>query len=207
MRRWLPVVVVLALAGAWLGTRSHPAASLASAPRCPAPDAFAGEDGAVQTDVPGDIADFPLGDARAHPLAGFSVAARVLSREDYRHGREADYSPMDLALGWGRMRDDAVLQRLSLSQSLRYYRYGWRDDPPIPPDEIVRSSANMHLIPADATVAAALDGVAAGDRVRIDGWLVRIDASDGWRWTSSLSREDSGGGACELVYVCTVTRR
>jgi hypothetical protein len=71
----------------------------------------------------------------------------------------------------------------------------------------VRSSANMHLVPANDAVADALAAVDAGDRVRIDGWLVQIDATDGWRWRSSLTREDSGAGACELIYVCAVTRR
>jgi hypothetical protein len=77
-------------------------------------------------------------------------------------------------------------------------------DPPLPLDEIIRSSANMHMIPADPRVAAQLHGIRRNDRVRIDGWLVRIDADDGWRWTSSLRRDDSGGGACELVYVCEI---
>jgi hypothetical protein len=30
---------------------------------------------------------------------------------------------------------------------------------------------------------------------------VRADASDGWRWISSLKRTDIGAGACELVWV------
>jgi len=55
-------------------------------------------------------------------------------------------------------------------------------------------------------IAEALDGVHQGDRVRIDGWLVEAQAPDGWVWRSSTSREDSGNGACELVYVCAVTR-
>lgn len=44
-----------------------------------------------------------------------------------------------------------------------------------------------------------------GQHVRIDGWLVRIDAGR-WHWQSSLRRDDSGGGACELVYACAITR-
>jgi len=47
--------------------------------------------------------------------------------------------------------------------------------------------------------------VRAGDRVRIDGWLVNVEAGDGWRWRSSLTREDSGSGACELVYACAIS--
>ena len=72
--------------------------------------------------------------------------------------------------------------------------------------EIVRSSANMHMIPADAHAARALAQVRAGDNVRIEGWLVEADAPDGWRWRSSLTREDSGSGACEVVYVCSILR-
>ena len=45
-----------------------------------------------------------------------------------------------------------------------------------------------------------------GDRVRINGWLVEANAADGWRWRSSTSRDDSGGGACEVVYVCSISR-
>ena len=129
----------------------------------------------------------------------------MLGREDYRLGREADFSPTDLALGWDRMRDDAVLAKLKISQSGRWYHYRWLDQPPLPVDEIVRSSANMHMVPADDGVARTLRTIKPGQRVRINGWLVRIDAGDGWHWTSSLRRDDSGGGACELVYVCEVT--
>ena len=130
----------------------------------------------------------------------------MLGREDYLMGREAEFSPTDLALGWGRMTDDAVLAQLAISQGGRWYRYRWKTDPPIPLGEIVRSSANMHMVPADDAVAAALHDVDAGDRVRIDGWLVQVNTPDGWRWRNSLTREDSGGGACEVVYVCSITR-
>jgi len=31
--------------------------------------------------------------------------------------------------------------------------------------------------------------------------LVEVKAQDGWTWRSSLSREDTGNGACELMLV------
>ncbi len=178
----------------------------AATSRCPLPPGTRRGIAPLQSDVPAGISLPAVDGAALTPLAGFSIEARVLSREDYSMGREADYSPTDLALGWDRMADDAVTSQLDISQSSRWYRYSWRDAPPIPVEEIVRSSANMHMIPADDAVAAALDRIERGERVRIDGWLVQVNANDGWRWRSSLTREDSGGGACELIYVCSITR-
>ena len=47
--------------------------------------------------------------------------------------------------------------------------------------------------------------------VDLDREIVRyeakIDAADGWHWRSSLTREDDGNGACELVYTCAITPR
>ena len=188
-------------------TATAPAGAIGTAASvpCPLPPRVTPGQAPLQSPVPASLKPFRLDDASMVPLAGFSVSARVLGREPYRLGREAGYSPLDLALGWNRMTEDAVLGRLSISQGGRWYRYSWQGEPPLPVDEIVRSSANMHMIPADDTVRRALDRISRGDRVRIDGWLVQVDADDGWRWRSSLTREDSGGGACEVVYVCAVT--
>jgi hypothetical protein len=206
------VVLLLALAavGWWrspIGPHRARAAEPApgATPGCPMPPAVPALGAPRQSDVPSGLAPFRLKPATLQPLAGFSIDARVLSRQDYRSGRESDLSPTDLALGWGRMRDDAVLARLDVSQSGRWYMYRWSDAPPIPVEEIVRSSANMHVIPANDDVARALDRVRAGDRVRMDGWLVEADAPDGWTWRSSLTRDDSGDGACEVVYACSLS--
>ena len=59
----------------------------------------------------------------------------------------------------------------------------------------------MHLIPADEIVEDTLDDIRQGQIVDLKGYLVRADAADGWRWISSLSRNDTGARSCELVYV------
>jgi len=207
VRGW-GIVIAAVLAIGWWTTRSPgaPAAASGATVRCPPPPRVLSGDPPLQSPVPSDFREIRLEPATLQPLAGFSVEARVLSREDYRMGRESDLSPTDLALGWGRMRDDAVIDRLDIDQSNRWYHYRWQGAPPIPAAEIVRSSANMHMIPADAATAKELGRVRIGDKVRIDGWLVEADAPDGWRWRSSLTREDSGSGACEVVYVCSISR-
>jgi len=172
---------------------------------CPLPPQVVAGAAPLQSDVPAAMPPFVLAAATLKPLAGFSVDARVLSREDYRRGRESELSPTDLALGWKRMAQDDVLSKLALSQSVRFFSYRWENQPPLPPQEISVSAANMHMIPSSDAVAQALADVRKDDRVRIEGWLVEATAKDGWRWRSSITREDTGGGACEVVYVCSIT--
>ena len=190
----------------WSARDAGVLAGIAHADGCPLPPGVTAGEAPLQSAVPASLAAFVMPAATLQPLAGFSVEARVLSRENYRLGREAELSPTDLALGWQRMREDPVLAQLKISQSSRWYHYRWAGDPPLPPQEIARSSANMHMIPASESVARALAAVRKDDRVRIDGWLVEAKAADGWHWRSSLSREDTGAGACEVVYVCSLTR-
>ena len=137
-------------------------------------------------------------------LASFEISARVLGVEHYRLDREAQLAPVDLALGWGRMSDSEVLKNISISQSGRFYF--WRtDDFPIPRREIETFSANMHMIPADDRVEAALKAVRKGQVVVVRGYLVEARAADGWAWRSSTTREDTGAGACELIWVESIS--
>ena len=137
-------------------------------------------------------------------LASYEVRARVLSIERYRMGREADLSPLDFALGWGPMSDTAVLDRLSISQSGRWYHFRWEGAPPIDPSIMAKSSANTHLVPADDLVKKRLLDVRKGAVVTLSGYLINVRHSDGWTWRSSLSRDDTGGGSCELMFVTDV---
>lgn len=211
-RSWTILLLVLAAAGWWFSpvsprVPSVPAlADAAARTGCTLPPRVQPGQVPLQSTPGNAMGPIQLTAATLTPLAGFSVEARVLSRQDYRFGREAELSPTDLALGWQRMAEDTVLSRLEISQGNRWYHYRWRGDAPIPPPEITRSSANMHVIPADAATAKALRAISRDDRVRIDGWLVEAQTADGWRWRSSTSRDDTGQGGCELIYACSITR-
>ncbi len=175
-------------------------------PACPQPQTTGDGEAPLQTPVPNGVSTFNVAHGRLDALAGFSVDARVLSRREYGDDRPALFSPIDLALGWGPMTDTATIAQLNVRQSNRWYRYGWIGNPPLDPGVIIRSSANMHMIPSNAAVEKALDAVQRDDRVRIDGWLVEAHDRGGWNWRSSMTRDDTGAGACEVIYVCRVTR-
>jgi len=56
-------------------------------------------------------------------------------------------------------------------------------------------------VPADDTIAQQLKSIRVGQRVNIQGQLIEAKGADGWTWRSSLTRTDTGNGACELVLV------
>ena len=152
----------------------------------------------VQTNI--HSGDFRFNDFTLTPLANYEIEARVLSKEDYAVGIEAELSPTDLAVGWGVMSDEAVLNKIDISQGNRFF-FWHVDQFPIPQHEIEIHAANMHIIPANGTVKHQLNKVRAGQVVRIKGQLIEAKRADGWHWRSSLTREDTGSGACELMYV------
>ena len=135
------------------------------------------------------------------PRAEFEIRARVLSRENYRLGSEADLSPLDLALGWGVMSDQAVLDRIEISQGSRWYYTRYDLPAPVSDQAIIHNSGNMHMIPAQNRISKKLKGIRVGDIVRLQGMLVDVDHPSGWHWRTSLSRSDTGGGSCEIVYL------
>jgi hypothetical protein len=140
------------------------------------------------------------------PLEKFDFQARVLSSEHYSMDREAQLAPVDLALGWGPMSRPEVISKIQISQSSRYY-YWHVDEFPIPRRDIETHSANMHMVPASAGVERALKSIRPGQDVTFSGFLIEARAPDGWRWRSSLTREDTGAGACELVWVERISTR
>jgi len=155
-----------------------------------------------------DAADYQTTEG-IHQFNGYSMTNlqpytgefRVLSKENYNFGRESEISPVDFALGWDKMADPQVYQQLSIRQSNRWYHWRYENSPPIPVREIEMQSANTHLIPASKQIAKQLKAIDQDDLIYLKGQLVEVKSSDGWTWRSSLSREDTGGGACELMLV------
>ncbi|MDX2416484.1 MAG: hypothetical protein QNK19_03380 [Xanthomonadales bacterium] len=153
----------------------------------------------VQVDLQPSM--FMLDDYQLTRKASFEIRARVLSKEPYYLNRTADLAPIDLALGWSVMSDSAVLDQIEISQSARWYRTKYELPPPVSDQQIISNSSNMHMIPARKNIERSLKKLREGDIVLIRGFLVDVDHDSGWHWRSSMSRTDTGDGACELVYV------
>lgn len=146
-------------------------------------------------------AKWKMGGWTLYPLASYKFRARVLSTRRYRYDYTSPISPVDLAIGWNRMSDSAVLAKLDISQRGRWYNFAY-DEEVIPRGEMTLSSANTHIIPADDAVRKTVLDVIRGDIVTLEGWLVEARPDKGGApWRSSLSRADTEGGACELMFV------
>jgi hypothetical protein len=136
------------------------------------------------------------------PRAEFSAEVRVLGRERYWLGELADVAPLDIAVGWGPMSDSAVLDQIDISQGGRFYFWHYDgEEPPIPRDRIISHSANWHLVPASRTVWHTLSKLRVGSVVHLEGKLIDIETMDHRTIKTSLRRDDSGEGACEVIYV------
>ncbi len=148
----------------------------------------------------GEAPVFQVKDYRIEAQARYSLQARLLGKKRYRFDQGAALSPIDLALGWGPMSANALVEKLDLSQSGRFYWVHWPDSS-VSRSEVMENSANTHIIPATPHLAEVIDKMRPGQLIELKGYLVNVSHPNGWQWNSSLTRKDTGSGACELIWV------
>jgi hypothetical protein len=164
---------------------------------------------ALKEPVQSDPAREPFDESRGRrtfrltPRASYDVAARVGATERYRSGAAGALLPWDFVLTWGAVTKEPAWSHVSYLQTGRFYN--WRCDDSLDPSYVASHTANTHLIPATGRIASALAHVRRGDVVRLEGDLVDVTGPDGFVWKTSLSRTDTGDGACETLYVRAVT--
>lgn len=147
-------------------------------------------------------------DSRYHitPMASYDIKAKVLSKKIYKRDTGADISPVDFAFGWEKLSDEfyANHEAIKITQGWRWYKYRYEKEYPLKFPYINLHSANTHIIPANDVVKKQALAIKKGSIVHMTGNLVRVNRDDGWKWQSSLTREDSGAHACEVFYVKTI---
>jgi len=146
------------------------------------------------------------------PRFDYTIAGLVVSLRDYTFMsvRSSDsVFPMDLCLMWGSNVSRRAHQSpdIEFDQHGRFCVYSYKGRNQIRNAEL----SNNHLLLAAPELEDTLERLGGGDQVRIRGQLVDVEARRLQRGTfadparfklrTSTRREDSGGGACEVIYV------
>lgn len=146
---------------------------------------------------------------RVLPFYDYEINALVVGKMDYRLFNIYGYDkifPLDLCLIWGSNvarklhRNSAV----SFSQDCRWCWANWFGDVNFNINEL----SNNHLLINNKEILQKAKDILKGDQIKIKGKLVNVKAngigekgSCGITWNTSVSRIDSGAGACEVIYV------
>ena len=141
--------------------------------------------------------------------ARYNITARVLRREIYRLDGGASLAPVDLAVGWGALSDTRIVDQLEFSQMGRFFYWKPKDYAtfPLAAETLIAQGAQMHLIPATKDIDHRIRKLRPGQIVTIGGYLVDVRGPGGFVWNTSLTRTDTGGGACEIVWAETLEVR
>jgi hypothetical protein len=128
------------------------------------------------------------------PLEAYKIRARVWAKKNYAN----PWMPTDLVLAWGPLLEKQSTQGVFVSQDARMYFFLTPHDGP---DEhwIAKHSANTHMVATNTTMRKTLAKIKPGQILYIEGALVNLTTPEGQTWKSSLSREDRGKGACEIL--------
>jgi hypothetical protein len=119
---------------------------------------------------------------------------------DNMHRRANDHLNMaDLCVVWGNTAASPHLSDISFWNGIftcnfeTQSRTAWES---IRPQQV----ANNHLLSADDVIRGQVAQVKIGDQVHIRGWLASYGSGGNKRGTST-TREDTGDGACETIFV------
>ena len=142
------------------------------------------------------------------PRAAYDISGLVVSQHRgdafFNLYHKADPGNIeDVCVVWGEVIANGSYRQVSYSSGEFTCYYAWSGSiaPPFNPEKM----ANNHLIPADAAVARRIRAIRIGDQIRMKGLLVDYHVSRQGREVfmrrTSLTRTDTGNGACEILYV------
>lgn len=136
-------------------------------------------------------------------LATYDITGLVLGMEYYYFGGGANsISPEDLVLCWGPVATAKYKNDISISIGGNDRFTNFTIGGNLLKDygnDATNYISNNHIIPMNNQQKNVLKKVRKGDVVQILGYLVYCEG-DGWTWgPSSMTRTDTGNGACEII--------
>lgn len=109
----------------------------------------------------------------------------------------------DVCVVWGEDITNGSYRKVKFTSGEFTCSFSWSGviTPPFNPEKV----SNNHLIPANNTIAGQIRAIHVGDQIRMTGLLVDYKVTkDGqaiFTRRTSLTRNDTGNGACEILYV------
>ena len=140
------------------------------------------------------------------PLFNYDISALAFGVSHKFASKFDDVLAADVGLLWGENSAKELYKNVQLRVMMDHYDARWRNGVSFNLNE----AANTHIATCDAGAFRAVKAIKAGDQVRLRGWLVNAKISEKpgetdpariMTWNGSVTREDQGEGACELLYV------
>ena len=137
------------------------------------------------------------------PLADFDINGVVVSTKRYYSGFDAAVVPIDIGIVWGEITKPENIANIYFEQIVRFLRYRITGDLPFGYDYINKNVANIHAVPENKKIKRVLNSINKYDKVHLKGYLIQIESisNKNYRRRSSLTRDDTGDGACEVMWI------
>ncbi len=124
-----------------------------------------------------------------------------LSLGDIYHKKWKDYLNLkDICVVWGENIETEVYKSMTFKNAswTCYYRYPDRETG----KKFCGSClSNNHLLSGDGEINKEIMDAETGDQIYVNGYLSNYSHDGGFRRGTSTTRNDSGGRACETIYV------
>lgn len=158
-------------------------------------------------------------DMKITKLASYDITGKVEGIKDYSSNFLANFlnfeaenmtnyiSPRDLTLSWGQIALDENSNSIKADQnylnSERVVWFTYTNDliKKYGEEYILSHISNNHVVTLNKDLERVLLKVKQADIVRIKGYLIEVNCSNGINWgPSSLTRDDHGLHSCEILY-------
>ncbi len=136
-----------------------------------------------------------------YSLTGLVVSYRHHDGNSRMHRLSNDHLNMlDVCVVWGDNADPALLQQLDFWNGIFSCNVKTRDWDVWYAFDIY-SLSNNHLLSDDASIRDQVRKIRIGDQIRVEGWLASYGTNTGDERGTSVTRDDTGDGACETIFV------
>ncbi len=151
-------------------------------------------------DVSYNTIDYEVRPEYEYELFGLVVSYRHHDGDSRMHRRAGDHLNMlDVCVIWGDNVNNQRLDKIDFWNGIFTCNVKTRDTAAWQAFDMTQLS-NNHLISDRDDIREAVSGIRVGDQIRVRGLLARYESPGGERGTS-VTRTDTGDGACETIYV------